>query len=93
MGIERANCVSEGKKSKNLPKMADFCHFFLITEEQMGAEPPTGGKCPSCPPPLMTPLAYEWAIARVSEKNMIMGILNSDIIDVSILLTAHNWQK
>ena len=27
-GTEGAKCISEGQKSKNLPKMADFYHFF-----------------------------------------------------------------
>ena len=30
-GIEGAKCNSEGQKSKNLLKMADFGHFFLLT--------------------------------------------------------------
>ena len=43
------------KNSKNLPKMADFGHFFS-DGGKWGAEPPTGGECPPCPPPLMPPL-------------------------------------
>ena len=42
-GIEGAKCDSEGQKSKNLPKMADFGHFFLLTGVQVDAESPTGG--------------------------------------------------
>ena len=42
-----------GQKSKNLQKMADFGHFFLLTGEGQvggGAEPLTrGGKCPPMP--------------------------------------------
>ena len=41
------NAYLRGQKSKNLPKMADFCHFFLLTGGKwVGAEPPTGGKMP-----------------------------------------------
>ena len=44
------NAILRGQKSKNLPKMADFGHFFLLTGGQVGAEPPTGvGICPPCP--------------------------------------------
>ena len=41
-----------GKKSKNLPKLADFDIFFLLTGEASGgrAEPPTGGANAPCPP-------------------------------------------
>ena len=48
-GIEGAKCNSEGVKIKNLPKMADFGHFFLDGGGKWGAEPPTGGKCPHAP--------------------------------------------
>ena len=39
-----------GQKSKKLPKMADFCHFFLLTGGQ-SLRRGGGGKCPPCPPP------------------------------------------
>ena len=51
--IEGAKCISAGAKSKNLPKMADFCHFFPNWGKWGRAEPPTGGaNAPSCLSPL-----------------------------------------
>ena len=41
---------SEGGKSKNLLKMADFRNLFLLTGGKWGTEPLTGGwKCPHAP--------------------------------------------
>ena len=37
------NAILRGQKSKNLPKMGDFGHFFLLTGGKWGAEPPTWG--------------------------------------------------
>ena len=38
------NPFLRGQKSKNLLKMADIDHLFLLRgEEEVGAEPPTGG--------------------------------------------------
>ena len=48
-GIEEAKCVTEGEKFKNLLKMADFDHFFLLRGASVGAEPLRGGNAP-CPP-------------------------------------------
>ena len=49
------NAFLRGQKSTNLPKMADFDHFFLLTGRKWGAEPQTGGEgnapCSSPPPP------------------------------------------
>ena len=42
-GHRGAKCVSEGKKSKDLQKVADFDNFFL---GGVGTEPPTGGNAP-----------------------------------------------
>ena len=43
-GIEGWNAILRGQKSKNLQKIADFGHFFLLTGGASGgAEPPTGG--------------------------------------------------
>ena len=39
---------SRGQKSKNLPKMADFDHFFLLTGGG-GKSLQLGGLCPPCP--------------------------------------------
>ena len=50
------NAILRGQKSKNLPKMADFGHFFLLTGGQVGGQSLwLGGICPPCPP-LMPPL-------------------------------------
>ena len=37
-GIEGAKCFLRGQKSKNLPKMADFDNFFLLTGRQGGGQ-------------------------------------------------------
>ena len=50
------NAILRGQISKNLPKMADFGNFFLLTGGKWGAEPPTGGHLPPMPP-LMSPLS------------------------------------
>ena len=42
-GIKGEKCNSEGGESKNLLKMADFGHFFLLMGGQVGAEPLMGG--------------------------------------------------
>ena len=44
------NAFLRGQKSKRLSKMADFDNFFPSDWGKMGAEPPTGGQMPSCPP-------------------------------------------
>ena len=49
-GIEGAKCDSEGKKSKNLKKMADFGHFFSSDWGGKWGEPPTEGNAPLMPP-------------------------------------------
>ena len=54
-GIEGENTFLKGQKSKNLPKMADFAHFFLLTGGKWrGQMPPM--------PPLMPPLGalHQW---------------------------------
>ena len=57
------NAILRGQKSKNLPKMADFGHFFLLTGGKWGgAEPPTGGHFPPCPP-LIPPLSSQMQIS------------------------------
>ena len=45
------NAHLRGQKSKNLPKIADFCHFFPSDWGASGEEPPTnwGAYAPSCP--------------------------------------------
>ena len=50
--IEGAKCDSEGEKSKNLPKMADFDHFFLLTGERgdRASDSGGGGQMPPMPP-------------------------------------------
>ena len=50
------NTFLRGNNKKKLPKMADFGHFFFWLGASGGAEPPTGGQMPPCPP-LMPPLA------------------------------------
>ena len=44
-GIEGANCVSEGQKFQNLPKMADFCIFPSDGEGASGWTASDLGKC------------------------------------------------
>ena len=48
------NAIPRGQKSKNLPKMADFGHFFLLTGggASGGKSLRLGGHLPPCPPPL-----------------------------------------
>ena len=53
-GIGGQDAITRGQKSKNLQKMVDFGHLFLLTGGR-GTEPPMGGM-PPCPPPLMLPL-------------------------------------
>ena len=41
------NAILRLQKSKNLPKMADFGHFFLLTGEKVGGQSlRLWGKCP-----------------------------------------------
>ena len=47
------NAILRGQKSKNLPKMADFGHFFLLTG---GASGGTASDWGAFAPPLMPPL-------------------------------------
>ena len=53
-GIEGQNAILRGQKYKNLPKMADFGHFFLLTGGQVGGRASNGGganaQMPLCPP-------------------------------------------
>ena len=44
------NAILRGQKSKNLPKMADFDNFFLLTGGQVGGRASKGGQMPPCPP-------------------------------------------
>ena len=47
------NAILRGQESKNLPKMADFGHFFLLTGGQVGGGRASDwGHLPPMPPPL-----------------------------------------
>ena len=51
------NAFLRGQKSKNLPKMADFNHFLLLTGWQVGDRASNWGWGENAPmPPLMPPL-------------------------------------
>ena len=60
------NTFLRGQKSKKLPKMADFGHFFFWLGGKWGEKPPTGGKMPPMPPPLMPPLVTLTSLATSS---------------------------
>ena len=62
------NAILRGQKSKNLPKMADFGHFFLLTEGgQMGdrASDWGGGQMSHAPPPLDATI--EWKLYMLAQ--------------------------
>ena len=52
------NAILRGQKSKNLPKMADFGHFLLLTGGKWGQSFRLGGQMPPCLP-LMPPLSIK----------------------------------
>ena len=77
-GLRGQNTILRGQKSKNLPKVADFGHFFLLTGGGQGGEPPTGGGNAPIPPwcrhwmlcekPNQKSLYLKWGIVRIAES-------------------------
>ena len=63
-GIEGENCIFKGAKSKNLPKMADFCYFppsYGGGGGKWGKSLCQWGKCFLCPLP---PWCRHWILKR-----------------------------
>ena len=72
------NAILRGQKSKNLPKMAVFDHFFFFWLGGAGGEPLTGGQMPPCPP------SHAATDSTATEHNL---------VDIAWQFTTQFWQN
>ena len=72
-GIEGQNAFLRGQKSKILPKMADFCHFFPFLMGkgggQVGGRASDGGQMPPHAPLDAATVCIIWNLWKMNPQN------------------------